>query len=168
MAGDAIEEQSDIQLYHKCQTRVPVSHGCVRHVSQCLTAVSDTCPSVSRLCQTRVSVSHGCVRHVSQCLTAVSDTCPSVSWLVTPLKSKVTFGCITRVRHVAQCLVAGDAIEEQSDVQLYHKSQTRVPVSHGCVRQVSQCLMAGDAIEEQSDIRLYHTIQTRVPVPHGW
>jgi len=101
---------------------------------------------------------------------------------MTPLKSKVTFGCITRVRHVSQCLVAGDAIEEQSDIQLYHKSQTRVPVSHGwhilmsevtfgCitrVRHVSKCLTADDAIEEQSDIRLYHKSQTRVPVSHGW
>jgi len=93
MAGDAIEEQSDIPLYHK------------------------------------------------------SDTCPSVSWLVTPLKSKVTFSFITRVRHVSQCLIAGDAIEE---------------------RHVPQCLVSGDAIKEQSDIRLYHKIQTRVPVSHGW
>jgi len=74
MAGDAIEEQSDIQLYHK-----------------------------------------------------ESDTCPSVSWLVTPLKSKVTFSCITRVRHVSQCLMAGDAIEEQSDIQLYHKESDACP-----------------------------------------
>jgi len=34
-------------------------------------------------------------------------------------------------RHVSQCLMAGDAIEEQSDIRLYHKSQTRVPVPHG-------------------------------------
>jgi len=71
--------------------------------------------------------------------------CPSVSWLVTPLKSKVTFSCITKVRHVSQCLMAGDGIEEQSDILLYHKSRAR-----------AQCLVAGDAIEEQSDIRLYH------------
>ena len=101
---------------------------------------------------------------------------------MTPLKSKVTFGCITRVRHVSQCLVVGDAIEEQIDIQLYHE-----------VRHVSQCLMAGDAIVEQSDIQFYHKSdtcpsaswlvtplqskltfscitksQTRVPVPHGW
>jgi len=64
--------------------------------------------------------------------------------------------------------MAGDAVEEQSDVQLYHKSQTRVPVSHGCVRHVAQCLMAGDAVEEQSDIQLYHKSQTHVPVSRGW
>jgi len=46
------------------------------------------------------------------------------------LKSKVTFSCITRVRHVSQCLMA--------------------------VRHLAQCLMAGDAVEEQSDIQLYH------------
>jgi len=63
--------------------------------------------------------------------------------------------------------MAGDAIEEQSDIWLDHKRQTHDPVSHGCVRHVSQCFMAGDAIEEQSNIQLYHKSQTRVPVSHG-
>jgi len=34
-------------------------------------------------------------------------------------------------RHVSQCLMGGDVIEEQSDILLYHKSQTHVPVSRG-------------------------------------
>ena len=34
-------------------------------------------------------------------------------------------------RHVSQCLMGGDVIEEQSDILLYHKSQTHVPVSCG-------------------------------------